>query len=134
MATCLLSRRHVAGMAGTAALLSGVLIPAIAAGDSTVSFERDVRPILQTRCVECHQPDGIGYKNSGLDLRSYEGVMQGTKYGPVVVPGDIYTSNLLLVMMGQVSPEIRMPFHREQVPVRESTTVMRWVQQGAQNN
>lgn len=134
MSARFLSRRQAAGGAGVAALVLGLSFPALVKGEAPISFEREVKPILQVHCMECHQPGGRGFEASGLDLRTYEGVMKGTKYGAVVVPGDIYTSNLLLVMMGQVSPEIRMPFHRQPVPVRESTIVMRWVQQGAQKN
>ena len=52
----------------------------------TVSFAEDVQPILQIRCQSCHQPGGDGYEKSGLDLRSYDGLMKGTKFGPIVQP------------------------------------------------
>ena len=61
-----------------------------------VSFSLDVLPILQNHCVKCHNPDGPGYQASGLDLRSYESLMHGTKHGKIIVPGDPFTSNLMV--------------------------------------
>ena len=51
------------------------------AAEEQVSFSQDILPLLQWRCVSCHQaPDGKGFKKSGVDLTSYEGLMKGTKY------------------------------------------------------
>ena len=55
---------------------------------SQKSFKEDVMPIFVGRCVSCHQPGGEGYVKSGLDLTSYAGVMKGTKFGPMIIPGD----------------------------------------------
>ena len=56
--------------------------------DKPVSFQKDVYPILKTSCAECHTPpDGEGYVKSGLALNTYEGLMKGTKMGPVIIPG-----------------------------------------------
>jgi hypothetical protein len=51
-----------------------------------VSFSEDILPIFVGRCIDCHQPGGEGYVKSGLDLSTYEGTMEGTKFGPMVIP------------------------------------------------
>ena len=43
-----------------------------------VSYIRDIYPIINNRCVECHSSEGEGKHVSGLDLRSYDGLMNGT--------------------------------------------------------
>ena len=91
-------------------LLSASLLVAVAwsgalAAEEQVSYKLDVQPILQSRCSSCHQPGGEGYQASGLDLTSYEGLMKGTKYGPIVVPGDPLTSNLMVLVEGRARPE-----------------------------
>ena len=56
--------------------------PAIAAPEQ-MSFKDDVQPIFKLYCTSCHSaPDGEGYKASGLDLTTYQGVMKGTKRRP----------------------------------------------------
>lgn len=99
-----------------------------------VSFQHEILPILQYRCVECHQPGGEGYEASEFDLRTYEGLMKGTKHGPMVVPGDPLTSNILVLLEGRASPKIRMPFHS--APLRRCYVriIRDWIAEGAQNN
>lgn len=124
--------RRLAGLAVAVALTAGN-VPGAGAQEE-VSFALDVRPILESRCVACHHSDGDGYAASGLDLSSYEGLMAGTKHGPIVVPGDPLTSNLLRLIEGKASPEIRMP-HDQRPLLRYQTLIVRdWVKQGAQNN
>src|SRR3974377_1606513 len=59
-----------------------------AQNENVTSFPEDVFPIFKGRCVDCHHPGGSGYEVSGLDLTTYEGLMKGTKAGPMVIPGD----------------------------------------------
>jgi hypothetical protein len=99
-----------------------------------VSFQEDVFPIIELRCLECHQPEGTGYEKSGLDLRTYEGLMKGTKYGSMVTPGKALESNLLAVIDRRTSPEIWMPHERKQLSKCERQTFRFWVMQGAQDN
>src|ERR1035441_3466853 len=65
---------------------------------SKKSFKEDVLPVFVGRCVSCHQSGGEGYVKTGLDLTSYAGVMKGTKFGPMVIPGDPESSNLMLLL------------------------------------
>jgi hypothetical protein len=100
-----------------------------------VSFKEDVRPIFQVYCASCHQaPDGEGYKTSGLDLTSYQGVMTGTKYGPMVVPGDPQNSNLMWLLDWRAGPQLRMPHGKKQLGVDERNTIRTWIHQGAKDN
>jgi hypothetical protein len=101
----------------------------------TVSFSMDVFPIFKGRCVDCHQPGGAGYETSGLDLTSHEGLMKGTKFGPMVIPGDTVRSNLLRVLDWQVSSEIQMPHGAaRRLSTCDRTTIRTWVWEGARNN
>ncbi len=116
------------------ALSAGWWSAAAAAPEEVVSYKLDVEPILQSRCVECHKPGGDGYVASGLDLTSYEGLMKGTKYGPVVNPGDPLTSNLLVLVEGRSHAKVRMP-HGQRPLLKQQIEILRlWVKQGAQDN
>jgi hypothetical protein len=111
--------------------------PASAAGGAAapVSFKEDVQPIFQVYCAGCHQPpNGEGYKASELDLTSYQGLMKGTKYGAMVIPGDAENSNLMRLLDWRVSPQIRMPHGKKQLALDERNTIRTWISQGAKDN
>ena len=117
---------------GALAVIAGLANMARAVEE--VSFKLDVHPILQTRCTQCHAPGGTGYQQSGLDLTSYQGLMKGTKHGPIVVPGDPFTSNLNVIIEGRAAREIQMPHHQRPLLRLQQQILANWVKQGAQNN
>lgn len=116
----------------------------LAAGcERQASFAEDIQPILDNRCVECHGEGGEGMSASQLDLRSYEGVMAGTGFGPVVVPGSPESSALYLVIAHATAPEIQMPPHHADALAEgrgatlnedEVGLIRRWIAEGAANN
>jgi mono/diheme cytochrome c family protein len=108
-------------------------VPAAVAAQP-VSFEQDVLPIFELRCIECHQPGGQGFEASGLDLTSYETLMEGTQHGPVVVPREYFASTLGAAIDWRVEEDIRMPFHRKKLSKCERQAIRDWVQQGARDN
>ena len=75
-----------------------------------VSYRDDVVPILESRCIKCHvSPDGAGYRATGLEMGSYESLMQGTAYGEVIVAGDSRRSMLNMLVEGRAGNYQRMP-------------------------
>jgi len=105
-------------------------------GSNEVSFRKDVQPILEDYCVNCHKPGGKGYIKSSLDLTSYEGTMKGTKFGPVVIPGNSEASTFTKLLTG-TNHGLKMPMglNGSGTLDRQYILVMRkWVNQGARNN
>jgi hypothetical protein len=100
-----------------------------------ISYARDVAPILDKHCKSCHVAGQAGYVVSGFELESYETLMKGTQYGPVVLPGDPLTSVLVMLIEGRADPSLKMP-HGEAKPLEpaEVATIRQWVEQGAKNN
>lgn len=105
-----------------------------AAAQDAVSFKEDVFPIIELRCLECHQPGGEGYEASGLDLRTYDGLMKGTNFGPVVVPRSAFESNLIAVIDHRTDPKIRMPHNAKKMSKCERLSLRFWINQGARDN
>lgn len=100
-----------------------------------VSFKKDVQPLLKDYCISCHSPGGKGFEASGLDLRSYESLMKGTKFGPVVKPGDSLGSTFVTLIEGQAHPAVNMPFDIKGTLSKHKIAILRqWVNQGARNN
>jgi hypothetical protein len=120
-----------------ALLIGGTLLAGLAGcmGESAVSYSQDVQPILAANCLSCHQAGGAGYEASGFSMGSYDELMKGTSFGPMVVPGDAEGSNLVVLMEGRADPSISMP-HGNSKPVSgaDIDTIRRWIDQGARKN
>lgn len=100
-----------------------------------VSYQKDVAPILDKHCKSCHTPGQAGYVVSGFELTSYDTLMKGTQFGPVVLPGDPLTSVLVMLIEGRADPSLKMPHGNASTPTQEEIlTIRRWVEQGAKNN
>jgi len=107
-----------------------------------VSFKDDVTPILVSNCLLCHV-GGEGSEKSGFSLQSYDSLMKGTKFGPVIVPGDGESSTLYRLIAQKVEPEIQMPPHHDEslavgrldpLTPEQVETIKMWIDQGAKNN
>ena len=119
-------------VAGAALTLAAMAEPA--KKHATVSFSEDIFPILQTRCGACHAPGGEGFETSGLDLRSYQGLMKGTKFGPIVVAGDDVTSNLTVLLDGRADKSLQMPHNKKKLTTCDRDLIRKWIREGALDN
>ena len=117
------------------AIFAGI-VAAVAGCDKapSMSFKNDVNPLLNKYCAECHTAQGEGTRESGYEVGSYEAVMMGTKYGPVVVAGDSTSSSLYRLVSGEVHESIQMPHGKEKLSAEEISVIQNWIDQGAQNN
>jgi hypothetical protein len=102
-------------------------------GDREVSFSKDVKPILDEHCLPCHQAGKDGYIASGLSVESYDDMMKGTKYGPVVMPGYSFSSTLQILVEHKADPSINMPRRGVRMSQDKIELIGRWISQGAQN-
>ena len=118
------------------ALAAGALLAGTACERTpTVSYRTDVAPILDKHCKSCHVPGEAGYVVSGFELGSYDSLMKGTQFGPVVLPGDPLTSVLVMLIEGRADPSLRMPHGgASTLTADEILAIRRWVEQGAKNN
>jgi len=104
--------------------------------EPTISYQSDIYPILKDNCLQCHvSPNGIGFLKTGLNMASYESLMHGTIYGPVIVPGDSRRSVLNKLVEGRAGNYMRMPHDKKDPLTKEDIEVLRlWVNQDAINN
>jgi len=97
------------------------------------SYARDIEPIIQWRCMSCHSAGGEGTRKSGLNLGSYEALMQGTNQGgELIVPGS--PANSSFVVMVTRKDHLRMPFGAPPLSHDEIRVIRLWIEQGAKNN
>ncbi|MEJ2262979.1 MAG: hypothetical protein P8X95_06010 [Anaerolineales bacterium] len=86
-----------------------------------LTFDATIGPLFEARCGSCHGPTG-GIQ--GLDLTSYQGVLDGGVDGPAVVPGEA-DSSLLVQKQTADQP------HFSQLTPEELDLVIRWINAGA---
>lgn len=131
-------------LAGTLAAVAG--LAGCDRGAETVpqvSFRDDVLPIMKSSCVQCHDVASEGVATSGLNLSDYAAIMEGTRFGDVVVPGSAESSSLYLVVAHKTDPQIHMPPHHqdslaegrgEALSELQIETIKTWIDQGALDN
>lgn len=90
------------------------------------SFARDVQPVLHQYCVECHGPDKA---EKGLKLDTYEHLMAGSKYGPVILPRE--SSHSMLV--SGIEQGI-MPNGKDKLTPNRIKNISYWIDAGALND
>lgn len=95
------------------------------------SFAAFVVPILEARCIDCHESNGDG----GWDARTYESVMNTGDNAPVVIPGDAENSLLAQKLLGtheegdiMPPPSVR-PLNEDLIQI-----IIDWINAGAPNN
>src|SRR5437879_13836127 len=87
---------------------------------------RDVLPILEKKCFQCH---GEALKMGNLDLRTRESMVKGGDKGPALVPGHGDRSLLIHRVTGKVTP----PMPMAPLPAlsgREIALLKDWIDQG----
>jgi mono/diheme cytochrome c family protein len=118
---------------GPMVLIAGATL-VVACGLRNVSYAKEVQPILTKNCSECHSPGQQGFTASGLNTTSYAALMKGGRYGPLVKPGDAFTSALNMLVEGRVDKSIRMPHGRDKLSNEDIAVLKAWVNEGAKNN
>ncbi len=93
-----------------------------------VDFVRDVRPIFETHCYDCHSGDN---RKSGLRLDVKSAAMKGgDHHGPDILPGDPKGSPLIHFVTTENEDEI-MPPKGGRLSSEEVAVLTRWIAEGA---
>ncbi|WP_339731338.1 PSD1 and planctomycete cytochrome C domain-containing protein [uncultured Gimesia sp.] len=88
-------------------------------------FEKQVAPILQKHCIECHNDST---RDGGLSLESQSSTLKGGESGNVLVAGKPDESSLLDYVIG---PEPEMPKKGKPLSKAEIETLKQWIKAGA---
>ena len=91
-----------------------------------VDFSREIKPILETRCVKCH---GRGNAKGGFSLADRVGLIKGGDSGPAIVPGRSAESYLVELVSG-LDPENVMPQKGSRLKPEEVGLLRDWIDQG----
>lgn len=107
-------------------LLKRLPITARAEASPQVSFDRDIRPILTARCLQCH---GEKKQNGGLRLDTKSFAMRGGQSGSVIVAGKA-TESLLYIRVAAQNDDERMPPIGERLSTAELALLKAWIDAG----
>ncbi len=94
-------------------------------GTETVSFTKDIAPMMVRLCVRCHSGDT---PRSGLSLVSFANMMAGGESGPVIIPGKREESRLFRLVGGLENP--RMPQGRARITRKNYEDLVTWFDEG----
>jgi len=93
-----------------------------------VDFKREVLPVLEDRCLDCHGEDE---QESGLRLDLRSRMIRGGDSGlPAIVPGKPEKSYLIEVIK-HLDEDFKMPPDEDKLPDEEIDILTRWIKQGA---
>jgi len=99
---------------------------------ASVSFNRDIRPILSDACFACHGPDkNMRMAGLRLDLRE-EAVKPNRRGVAPIVPGDPERSAMVQRIFATDARRIMPPPHaHKELTATQKETIRRWVAEGA---
>ena len=117
--------RHSCRLIMLGLVLTVLVTPSQAA---PVDFVRDVRPIFEAHCYDCHSGDT---RKSGLRLDVRSAAMKGgDNHGPDIVPGKPEESPLVHFLTTDDEDEI-MPPKGGPLSAEEIALITRWIAEGA---
>ena len=96
-------------------------------GKETVSFARDVAPILISNCNGCHY--NATRVSGGLQFNMFTQILKGGDSGPIVLPGKPDESLLIRKIKG--TEGARMPMGRAPLSDAQIQLVSTWIKEGA---
>ena len=119
-------------MSATLALILAVVSaaddpPIPPAAGHRVDFHKEILPILQRRCAECH----VGPNPKGkLGIATREAILKGGESGPAVVMGKGGESLLVALVAGTDPDRIMPASNRPRLTVDEVGVLRAWIDQG----
>jgi hypothetical protein len=130
------SQRVAIGLA-TTGLAASVLLRAqdqalaqaqIQVSPAKIDFARDVQPIFEKYCAECH---GKSKARAKLRLHAPEFIRRGGNSGAAITPGNSHKSLLINRVLDE-NEDDRMPLDADPLPADTIAVLRAWIDQGAQ--
>ncbi len=99
-----------------------------ATGSETVSFAKDIAPVLAANCNGCHVD--AQQVRGNLNMTNFTGMLRGGDSGPPVQPGNAAESLIVKRIKGE-GGEPRMPMRRPQLSDEVIAKFEKWIAEGA---
>jgi mono/diheme cytochrome c family protein len=109
-------------------LFSGLRLNAAPPPARTISFYKQILPLMHGRCQACHQPASAG---GGLILTDFGTLMKGGEHGAVLSGGKPEASPIMEYLTGK---RTLMPKGGPALPPAEIELFRRWIAEGASDD
>ncbi|MGH1468236.1 MAG: c-type cytochrome domain-containing protein [Bdellovibrionales bacterium] len=86
-------------------------------------FNSMYQTVIASKCLSCHDGEGSPH---GIDLSSYNSIVNSTVFPPLITPGDPEASSLFLSV-----EDDGMPLKKEALNFREKLAMFEWIRLGA---
>lgn len=99
-----------------------------ATGKETVSFSKDIAPVLAKTCTGCH---GTNRPRENFSVNTFESLLKGGDAGVNILPGKPGESLLIKKLKGTAADGQRMPLNQ---PALENAVIAKfekWIEEGA---
>jgi len=103
--------------------------PGLPSGDESPDFVKDVWPILESRCIECHGPEK---QKAGLRLDTREGLLEGDEGWIPAVAGKVDESYMIERILLPDGDSERMPPKGDRLPDAQVDLLRSWIEAGAE--
>jgi mono/diheme cytochrome c family protein len=95
--------------------------------DKKIDFVKDIKPIFERACYECHGPTK---QEGGFRIDVKEAALKGGEtYGTTIKAGDSAKSPFLIIVAGK-DPDLPQP-EKHKLPDKEIALIKKWIDQGA---
>ncbi len=101
--------------------------------EERVDFEKQILPIFEQKCFECHSGGGKKRPKAGLRLDVAEAIIKGTKREKIIEPHRPDDSNLIEVVSLPADDDDLMPPSGKGKPLTKTEVALlrRWITEGA---
>ena len=96
---------------------------------AAVDYEREVKPLLASACVQCH---GAANPKGKLRLDTAAATLKGGNAGASVIAGKADQSLLLKLLQGAHDELPQMPYKRNPLAPEQVEIIRQWINEGAQ--
>ncbi|MFZ9503682.1 MAG: PSD1 and planctomycete cytochrome C domain-containing protein [Cyclobacteriaceae bacterium] len=110
-------------------LIFSLLIFLVSCSERKVSYNEEIKPLINKKCISCH---GGVKRNGGFSLLFRSEALDTTESDkPAIIPGNALASEMF-VRLTHADPEERMPYKEEPLTEEEIELIRRWIDQGAE--
>jgi mono/diheme cytochrome c family protein len=109
-------------------IFSIFLLSTCSVSAAEIDYARDIQPIFQQHCLQCHGPDK---QKSDLRVDSVPAMIEGGNSGPALVPNKSTESLIVLAMLGSKTETVAKMPPKGTVPPEQIARIKSWIDSGA---